>query len=289
MFEPNMEAVKYDNPLLPVSLEHLQQDKGWHCHANSEWIMVRKGEVQVDFDATTLSLSQGQVALIALSQPHRIRLLAPGTCYVSLRFDLPAFLESNSAAYLPHFERDSRACDSINTLFIDHPEACREAAVYMEEICREISAQSACYELAVSMHIKQMLLLLIRNQAPGQMTEYCGSMERLRIKPVLDYIEAHLDDRISVEEVCGLVHMSYNYFIKFFKKETGQTFLQYVHNQKIKRAAHLLLTSNISVSEVCGRISIENMAHFYKLFKRINGCSPKQFQCRMRKQETVIC
>ncbi len=43
----------------------------------------------------------------------------------------------------------------------------------------------------------------------------------------------------------------------------------------------VLLTRDVSVSEVGDLIGMANMAHFYKMFKRFNGCSPKEFQRKM--------
>ncbi|MDG0808264.1 helix-turn-helix domain-containing protein [Cohnella rhizosphaerae] len=61
----------------------------------------------------------------------------------------------------------------------------------------------------------------------------------------------------------------------------GISFTEYVNFRKIKTAEQLLLTRDLSVSEVGDRIGMPNMAHFYKMFKRFNHCSPKEFQRKM--------
>jgi YesN/AraC family two-component response regulator len=75
--------------------------------------------------------------------------------------------------------------------------------------------------------------------------------------------------------------MSYYYFVKFFKRIMGLSFTEYVNFRKIKRAEQLLLTRDMSVTEIGDQIGMANMAHFYKMFKRFNGCSPKEFQRKM--------
>jgi AraC-like DNA-binding protein len=274
-------AACFENPLLPVLIDPNAEDTRPHSHSESELLLVRKGGLTVELEGHTHFLAPGQVLFIGSQQPHCIRPEQGSPDYVSLRFDLPAFLESGMSSYLPYFEEYTRI-GSMNASFLRSEDACREAAKCIDEICRETAEKSSCYELSVSMHIKKLLLLFIRSSKPGTAVEYC-STDRTRMKPVLDYVEAHLDERITVWDVCRLVHMSYNYFVKFFKKVMGSTFVQYVQTQKMRRAEELLLTRSLSVNEICIQINMESMAHFYKLFKRQNGCSPRQFQSKMDK------
>jgi AraC-like DNA-binding protein len=94
-------------------------------------------------------------------------------------------------------------------------------------------------------------------------------------------VENRLTDRIQVEEVCKIANMSYYYFVKFFKKTIGMSFTEFVNYRKIKWAERILLTKDLSITEVGERIGMPNMAHFYKMFKKYNDCSPKQFQRKM--------
>jgi YesN/AraC family two-component response regulator len=54
-----------------------------------------------------------------------------------------------------------------------------------------------------------------------------------------------------------------------------------VNFRKIKWAERILLTKDLSISEVGERIGMPNMAHFYKMFRKYNECSPKEFQKKM--------
>jgi YesN/AraC family two-component response regulator len=64
----------------------------------------------------------------------------------------------------------------------------------------------------------------------------------------------------------------------------GISFVDYVNYKRIKKAERLLLTGDLSIMEVSFEVGILNMAQFYKLFKRHNQCSPKEFKQRMRSQ-----
>jgi len=98
----------------------------------------------------------------------------------------------------------------------------------------------------------------------------------------------NLDNKITVEAVSSLLGLSYHYFIKYFKKIMGTSFVDYVNYKRIKRAESLLITSDFSIMNIGYEVGISNMAQFYKLFKRYNQCSPKEFRNRMQNQLEVF-
>lgn len=277
--------VSYENPLLPICIGSLDRSTEWHQHHVCELLFVRQGGAEIDLEHKTLSMAAGDIILLKHFVPHRIRLQEEelADC-ISLLFDPPSFLESGTASYVSYFNETSWEDGAIEYWELSSTEASREAFSCISEIHREDQEKKPGYELAVSLYINKLMLLLIRSRT-HTLAINPHALEKRRLKPVLDYVEAHIDERISVEDVCAQIHMSYYYFIKFFKKVMGTTFLQYVHIQKIRRAEQLLLAGSLSVNEISNQISMESMAHFYKVFKRLNGCSPKEFQCRMRKPE----
>ena len=104
----------------------------------------------------------------------------------------------------------------------------------------------------------------------------------IRLKPVLDYIDANIEHKIQVEDASRVVNVSYYYFVKYFKKVLGMSFLEYVNFKKIKMAERYLLTKDMSIAEVGEAIGMPNMAHFYKLFKKFNDCSPNEYRKKMQ-------
>lgn len=90
------------------------------------------------------------------------------------------------------------------------------------------------------------------------------------LKPVLDYVEAHLSDKISAEQACQLVNFSYTYFLKYFKQIMGISFTDYVIHRRIKYAERLLLTEDLSIAQIAEQVGLPNLSHFYKLFKRLH-------------------
>jgi AraC-like DNA-binding protein len=179
-----------------------------------------------------------------------------------------------------YFSETQKPLSKANYIFQESSTVKQQTASCIQQILNEATRKETGYELAVSVLIKQILLLLLRHDSRKVLIEQ-DNFDRLRLKPVLDYIENHLTDRIQVEEVCKIANMSYYYFVKYFKKTIGLSFTEYVNYRKVKWAERILLTKDLSISEVGERIGMPNMAHFYKMFKKYNDCSPKQFQRKM--------
>ncbi|QHW33542.1 AraC family transcriptional regulator [Paenibacillus rhizovicinus] len=278
------EKVIYENPLLSIKVFQSQRNNdlfiNWHYHREIELLLVLNGELDVNIEEEVVRLQSGNVALIGSKQLHRDRSLSSPLDYIVLQFDLEQFIDQSSMPYMRFFSETKNPLSRANYIFQENETARAEAASCIQSILHEVTVKQNGYELAVSMLIKQFLLLLIRNDEKRVLADH-EDFDRARLRGVLDYVEEHLTDRIQVEEVSKLANMSYYYFVKFFKKAIGMSFTEFVNYRKIKWAERILLTKDLSISEVGDRIGMPNMAHFYKMFKKYNDCSPKQFQKKM--------
>ncbi|MFX3634062.1 MAG: helix-turn-helix domain-containing protein [Candidatus Pristimantibacillus sp.] len=281
--EPINEKVAYENPLLSLRVfQPIREHDGltnWHYHRQLELLYIIKGKLDVYVEEDSFHLGPGDVIVIGASQLHRDRSVSH-LDYIVLQFDLEPFFDHSTIPYMRYFSETEKPLSHANYIFQEHPEVKKQVGDCIRQLLNEATRKDTGYELAVSMYIKQILLLLLRNDHRKALVEQ-DDFDRIRLKPVLDYVENRLTDRIHVEEVCKMANMSYYYFVKFFKKTIGMSFTEYVNYRKIKCAERILLTKDLSISDVGERIGMPNMAHFYKMFKKHNDCSPKQFQRKM--------
>lgn len=277
------EKVPYENPLLSVRIFRTRRQDSdytnWHYHKQLELLLVLQGHLDVYLEQDSYHLEPGDVVVIGDSELHRDK-SDKQLDYIVLQFDLEQFFDHSSIPYIRYFSATHAPLSKANYIFEENAEVKQEVANCVTRLLREATDKSTGYELAASILIKQILLLLLRNDSRKLLVEQ-DNFDKVRLKPVLDYVENHLTDRIQVEEVCKIANMSYYYFVKYFKKTIGLSFTEYVNYRKVKWAERILLTKDMSISEVGERIGMPNMAHFYKMFKKHNDCSPKQFQRKM--------
>ncbi|WP_020615029.1 response regulator transcription factor [Paenibacillus daejeonensis] len=92
------------------------------------------------------------------------------------------------------------------------------------------------------------------------------------------YIESNLGGNVSLQQVARVVHLNPTHFSEVFKKETGQTFADYVVRRKISRARDVLTTSPVKVSEVAAQVGYEDVKYFSQIFKKHTGMTPSEYR-----------
>lgn len=96
----------------------------------------------------------------------------------------------------------------------------------------------------------------------------------LEIQRLLQYLETHVDENISLEDAAGRCALGKSQFCILFKKSTGETFINYFNRLKLKKAYELLRNENIQVQEAANQIGIRDISYFSRLFKKHYHMSP---------------
>jgi AraC-like DNA-binding protein/mannose-6-phosphate isomerase-like protein (cupin superfamily) len=287
------EDVVYQNPLLFLKIWEIASDSDqygiperwlWHYHKEVEFLAIVEGGLGIQSKQGYNVLRPGDVMVLGASQPHRTHKALPGPLrYIVFQVDLTRHFDQSTMPYLHCFSELTRPLELLNYIFAQNNAAKREAYATILEIFQETQSRLRGYEIAVSSLIKRLLLLLLRNDNE-HMLSHAEENGLARLRPVLEFVNARLSEKIAVEDACSLVNVSYHYFIKYFKKVMGVSFVDYVNYQRIKKAERLLLTSDLSILEVGYAVGIANMAQFYKLFKRHNQCSPREFKLQASRE-----
>jgi AraC family transcriptional regulator len=97
---------------------------------------------------------------------------------------------------------------------------------------------------------------------------------------VLAYIDARLDQPLSLRAMAGEAHLSVFHFARRFKQATGASPHQYLIQARLERAQALLRAGELSVAAVAHETGFSSQSHFTDFFRRRIGCSPRQFRTR---------
>lgn len=102
------------------------------------------------------------------------------------------------------------------------------------------------------------------------------------IDKVKRYISLHIGEELSCEDIASYVYLNPDYLTRLFKKETGQTVMEYIQNERIDRAKQLMKTTDLSVTRIAEQIGYSNFSHFARMFRRNTGLSPLEYRKAMR-------
>ena len=95
---------------------------------------------------------------------------------------------------------------------------------------------------------------------------------------VINYILANPEQKTDMKQAAKLANMSYYNFSRQFKEAIGMNFSDYCNVLRIHLAEELLVTTDLSIADISTRIGIDTQSYFSRLFKQINGVSPKVFR-----------
>ncbi|MBO4887026.1 MAG: helix-turn-helix transcriptional regulator [Firmicutes bacterium] len=106
------------------------------------------------------------------------------------------------------------------------------------------------------------------------------SVFSLNVSRALDYIYLHLHEPITVEEVANAVGISRGYFSSLFKQELGIGVAEYILSKRMEAARNMLRYSDMSYAEISQVLAFSSQSHFIAVFKKANGCTPKEYRMR---------
>ncbi|WP_099204972.1 response regulator transcription factor [Scatolibacter rhodanostii] len=100
------------------------------------------------------------------------------------------------------------------------------------------------------------------------------------------FIDENFNKNINMASVANYVGLNYYYFSNMFKKMVGQSFVDYLKMVRTNRAKQLLGDSDLKISDISKKCGYEDAKQFSKIFKKLTGMSPKEYQ-RFYGQQTM--
>ncbi len=97
-----------------------------------------------------------------------------------------------------------------------------------------------------------------------------------KISEVIRYINANLDQSLTLEELSARFYISKYHLLREFKKSTGYTIHRFIHKKRMILARELL-AEKMKVTETCIQCGFGDYANFIRAFKKEYGVSPKKF------------
>ena len=104
---------------------------------------------------------------------------------------------------------------------------------------------------------------------------------------VREYVMEHYKERITLGQVAEALNISQGYLSTAFKKQSGESFTSYVSAIKIEKAKDLIASHRYMMYEVSDLLGFDTPFYFSKVFKKVMGMSPKEYEARCLKQKKL--
>jgi AraC-like DNA-binding protein len=105
-----------------------------------------------------------------------------------------------------------------------------------------------------------------------------GVLPGHKLRRVVDFIQAHIDQPVHLEELAAAAAVSPFHFHRQFKKATGTTPHQYILQMRIQRAKELLSGSELPLVEVAAQVGFSDQSHFTSTFCKMTSLTPRHYR-----------
>ncbi|MGG1556473.1 AraC family transcriptional regulator [Paenibacillus ferrarius] len=101
------------------------------------------------------------------------------------------------------------------------------------------------------------------------------------VQRIIDYLENKERYNLDSEELSSSLDMNYSYLCEVFKMKTGCTIHTYNAQIFVDKAANLMRSSSLNVSEISERLGFKNPFYFSRVFRKMNGCAPSDYMSKI--------
>lgn len=273
------------NEKLGIGIKHIlpgfHGEKRFHDHDFSEIAVIVQGNPHHLFGGQSCSLAPGDILLLHARHTHAYGNAAGLECINLLYHPSRLQKEFPGLEVFPLYreifpESDTRHNPLQPVLHLAAPNLSR-----LLELCsslkRELTENRPGSDCGARLVFGQILLLLSRwrEQTPNE-------RKRLSvIDPALDYLHSNFRRHISIRALAAMTNMSERNFFRHFRETTGLNPTKYLLRIRMEYAASVLRESENSVYEIAKACGCYDASDFYRKFKSVFACSPREFRNAM--------
>ncbi len=137
-----------------------------------------------------------------------------------------------------------------------------------------------------AVYVSKLFEIDISRDNQNQFAIFKGQKEHTDtlIKKAQLFIENNVSEKISVEQISGMLAVSQRNFIRRFKKATANTPLEYIQRVKVEAAKNALESTQNTVNEVMFSVGYSDTKAFRSLFKRFTGLTPVAYKNKYNRE-----
>lgn len=241
-----------------------------HWHEEIELLYQLNGEADIQIEGRKYHIPKKHLTVIDSCQVHSTYTYSDTSMFICIHISR-AYMEK----YLSDLSLYQIRClpDEItDEQFGEYRKICQ----MLEDLTRIYIEDAAALNLESEGIIMQVLAHLIRHFST-RASLHVPSSDRMsidRIRNVISYVEEHYSEPVSLQEISAHLGLTKEYFCRFFKKQMGISFLQYLNEVRISHIYQDLIKTSLPVHEIAEQNGFTNQKLFNQTFKQIYGYTP---------------
>ena len=254
---------------------HLRYTMAAHWHSELELVRILKGEFHITLNNKLYIAKKGDIIFVNSETVHQG---TPFSCEYECivfhadylyqnQFDSHSFIknvlegECTINEFFP--ASDGEINKSLNNIFNE---------LYMDTPTKKFKVISLFYNFFALIYDNNLYAYKIGNNIKS------SDKNIVILKKILSYLSENYDKPITLESISSVVMRSPRYIGCFFKNMTSKTPIEYLNEYRIEKASHLLLSTDISVTNIAYSCGFSDLSYFIKTFKKKMGVSPGKYR-----------
>ena len=251
----------------------------WHWHPEIEITYVQKGTMCYKVNHMVYHLKEGDIVFNNSGALHSGTMENQKDCaYIPVTFDsrlIYGFFQSTvNSKYVDPVIQDSM----LPAICIDQSEPWHKP--FREYLLRIIDLDEKkpdFYELDITICLQSMWRLLLEHITYEPQASRENSLEYDRIKKILSYIEENYQNKITLNDIAGHIHLCESECTRLFKRHMNTTLFAFLQEYRIERSLEFLQADQ-PVSAVADKAGFSDPNYYSQVFAKIKGCSPREYR-----------
>lgn len=278
-------------PDLPIDVRFLALERRpvrMNRHDYFELIYCHSGDVTFQVQERLVAIREGDLFIIGSTLFHRHVENRNGRTEAVVVYFLPeliyrdGMIDEEATEYLMPFLNQDGSFIHVVPAETGLP---LQALHWIEQIHKEMPADSPEGRLAVKTYLRMILMLLRRHykdvqRIKGAFARRQRDIERLR--PLFEFIDQHFAERISLRDASTVVGVSSSHFKRLFRQVTGQPFVTHLNRFRVAKAQGLLALTDKSIAEVSQEVGFCDQSYFGIVFRKFVHMPPLLYRQRHR-------
>ena len=231
-------------------------------------VMLLDGELDYVIEGKQVHIHPNEVLLVGNNELHHTITQKDCKCeYILLMINLDFFIKNHCTEFTDMVFNRALGCDNIISA-----DKVMESGIY--DIFRRLSKYMQEKPICVTV-AKSVLVELLYNLNKQVMKSVQSNYKQEKIKNIISYINEHLAEDLSLEQIAEEFFFSRQYLCKIFKENTGFSVYKYISYKRIVLAKELY-SKGMSLSEACRCAGFNDYSAFYRAYTKIMGESPQK-------------
>lgn len=129
-------------------------------------------------------------------------------------------------------------------------------------------------------HSREKCLMMLNYILYELLNDTVSDSENEHISQILAYVDEHIHEKLSLKDISIQLNLTREYTSYLFKKEMHKTLTEYIHERKLLIARELILSNEMSLTDLAVHLGFEDYNYFYRLFKKYFEITPTELKKR---------